>query len=325
MTEKILQVKNLQTSFFTDAGEVRAVNNMSFDLEAGKVLGIVGESGSGKSVTALSIMGLIPSPPGIIESGRILFHGENLFEKKIDEINKIRGNRISMIFQEPMTSLNPIHTCGKQIMESLLIHTNKTKQEAYDRALNLMNVVGIPSAEKRMKEYPHQLSGGMRQRVMIAMALACDPEILIADEPTTALDVTIQAQVLKLLNDLKNEFNSSIILITHDIGVVAELCQRIIVMYNGQIVEVCLYEDLYSNPLHPYSEGLLLSIPKMSKGEKLVSIKGQVPNPFEKLAGCSFAPRCKYAQDICKQEDPELLEVSPERYVRCHFWNRDKN
>ncbi|HHV41544.1 MAG TPA: ABC transporter ATP-binding protein [Clostridiaceae bacterium] len=324
-TAPILEVDSLRVAFHTTEGKMTAVRDVSFSIRSGESVGIVGESGSGKSVTALSIMGLIPSPPGIIESGRILFHGENLFEKKIDEINKIRGNRISMIFQEPMTSLNPIHTCGKQIMESLLIHTNKTKQEAYDRALNLMNVVGIPSAEKRMKEYPHQLSGGMRQRVMIAMALACDPEILIADEPTTALDVTIQAQVLKLLNDLKNEFNSSIILITHDIGVVAELCQRIIVMYNGQIVEVCLYEDLYSNPLHPYSEGLLLSIPKMSKGEKVVSIKGQVPNPFEKLAGCSFAPRCKYAQDICKQEDPELLEVSPERYVRCHFWNRDKN
>lgn len=320
----ILEVENLRVSFHTVEGRMNAVRNVSFSIGKGESVGIVGESGSGKSVTALAIMGLIPSPPGKIESGRVLFHGENLFEKKIEEINDIRGNKIAMIFQEPMTSLNPIHTCGKQIMESVLIHTKKSKQEAYDRALYLMNVVGIPNAEKRMKEYPHQLSGGMRQRVMIAMALANDPEILIADEPTTALDVTIQAQVLKLLQDLKEQFDSSIIMITHDIGVIAELCERIIVMYNGQIVEMCLYRDLFANPLHPYSEGLLHSIPKMTKDEKLASIMGQVPNPFEEISGCCFAPRCQYKQEICLTEDPELLEVCPGRFARCHFWDRNK-
>ncbi len=320
----ILEVEDLRVSFNTVAGKMNAVRNVSFAVYPGESVGIVGESGSGKSVTALSIMGLIPSPPGEIESGRILFHGENLFEKKINEINQIRGHKISMIFQEPMTSLNPIHTCGKQIMESILIHSDKSKKEAYERALHLMNIVGIPNAAKRMKEYPHQLSGGMRQRVMIAMALACDPEILIADEPTTALDVTIQAQVLDLLKDLKKQFNSSVIMITHDIGVIAELCQKVIIMYNGQIVESCLYEDLYKDPLHPYSEGLLLSIPKMKKDEKLTAIQGQVPNPFEKIEGCSFAPRCQYKKEICEKKDPELTEVLPGRLVRCHFWKRNK-
>lgn len=318
----ILEIDSLSVAFHTLEGKMNAVRNVSFSIDAGESVGIVGESGSGKSVTALSIMGLIPTPPGQIESGRILFHGENLFEKKIEEINHIRGNRISMIFQEPMTSLNPIHTCGKQIMEAILIHTDKSKQEAYDRALHLMEVVGIPNATKRMAEYPHQLSGGMRQRVMIAMALACDPEILIADEPTTALDVTIQAQVLDLLQDLKKQFNSSIIMITHDIGVIAQVCQRIIVMYNGQIVEASLYKDLYLKQFHPYSQGLLQSMPKMTRGEKLSSIKGQVPNPYEKLEGCGFAPRCDYCEDICTQIEPELQEVQPGRFARCHFWDR---
>lgn len=323
--EVILDIQHLSVSFRTAEGQMRAVRDVSFTVKPGESLGIVGESGSGKSVSALSVMGLIPTPPGHIDAGKIMFEKENLLEKNAHQMNRIRGNKIAMIFQEPMTSLNPIHTCGKQIMEPMLVHQHMNLEDALRRALDLMTLVGIPMPQKRLKEYPHQLSGGMRQRVMIAMALACNPLLLIADEPTTALDVTIQAQILEIINKLRREVNSAIIMITHDLGVIAEVCERVIVMYNGQIVEAATFERLFKNPFHPYAEGLLLSIPHISRKKvKLFSIEGMVPNPFEKLEGCSFAPRCNYAQPLCRQQEPELREVQPGRHVRCHFYLKDQ-
>lgn len=319
MTEPIIQVKNLKTHFYTSDGVVPAVDGISFNINPGETLAIVGESGSGKSVTSISIMRLVPNPPGKIVEGEILFHGEDLLKKNDNEMRSIRGNRISMIFQEPMTSLNPAYRVGDQIMEALCLHQGLSKEVALAKAIEMLTLVGIPSPEKRVHDFPHQLSGGMRQRVMIAMALSCHPELLIADEPTTALDVTIQAQILDLLRKLRKEMGTSIMLITHDLGVVAEMADRVAVMYAGKIVEKAGVEDLFANPLHPYTEGLLKSIPKMdSNKEKLYAIEGVVPNPLHLPPGCRFAPRCPYAQDRCLQKEPTLEKVGDNRWVSCY-------
>jgi oligopeptide/dipeptide ABC transporter ATP-binding protein len=318
--EPLLSIDNLEVQFYTMEGIHQAVRGLSLTLEKGDTLGLVGESGSGKSVTALSLMRLIPSPPGKILGGRISFDGQDILTLPDEAIRRIRGNEIAMIFQEPMTSLNPIHTCGKQIMEPLILHLGLTKKAAEERALELMTMVGIPSPKQRLKEYPHQLSGGMRQRVMIAMALACKPKLLIADEPTTALDVTIQAQILELMKELRQEINSAIILITHDLGVVSEMCSHVAVMYAGQIVEACAVSELFKRPLHPYSEGLLFSIPVISKTrERLFAIEGSVPSPFAMPPGCAFSPRCKYARTECNGGLPPLVPVGEDHLVRCLF------
>src|SRR5690554_2681860 len=311
MAEKLLSVRGLKTHFYTEDGVVPAVDGISFDLERGGALGIVGESGSGKSVTSLSIMRLIPSPPGKIVAGEILFEGEDLLKKSEAEMRKIRGNDISMIFQEPMTSLNPVFTVGDQIMEAIMLHQRLDKKAAREKAIEMLKLVGIPEPQRRVDEYPHQLSGGMRQRVMIAMALSCNPKLLIADEPTTALDVTIQAQILDLMRKLREELGTAIILITHDLGVIAEMVEEVIVMYAGQIVERTDVRSLFRSPKHPYTEGLLGSLPKLGqKTERLQTIEGVVPSPFNMPEGCRFHPRCKYARDICAVEQPELLKLA---------------
>ena len=318
MAEKLLEVRGLKTYFYTDDGVVPAVDGVDFSLGKGETLGIVGESGCGKSVTSLSIMRLIPDPPGKIVDGEILFDGSNLLEKSEAEMRSIRGNDISMIFQEPMTSLNPVFTIGDQIMEAIILHQRLSKAEARERAIEMLRLVGIPVPERRIDEYPHQLSGGMRQRVMIAMALSCNPKLLIADEPTTALDVTIQAQILDLMRKLRDEFGTAIMLITHDLGVVAELAERVVVMYAGKIVEEADVVPLFGEPLHPYTVGLLGSIPKLTEQqERLQVIEGVVPNPAFMPKGCRFHPRCKEAREICKVEEPELMELSPGHHVAC--------
>jgi len=319
----ILEVRNLRTWFRTDAGVARAVDGVSFHVNPGETLGIVGESGSGKSVTSLSVMRLIPEPPGEIQPGsHILFHGdrgtEDLAVASEERMRGIRGNDIAMIFQEPMTSLNPVFRIGDQIMEPLRLHQGLSKKAARDRAIEMLKLVGIPIPEQRVDEYPHQLSGGMRQRVMIAIALACDPKILIADEPTTALDVTIQAQILELLNRLQEELGMAIVLITHDLGVVAETCDRVIVMYAGQVFEEGPVDDVFRNPQNPYTEGLLRSIPRLgSKTERLAVIPGVVPNPLEWPTGCRFHARCPYGWEKTEREEPPLFELAPGRKNKC--------
>lgn len=313
----LLQVENLQTQFKLKKGLVNAVDGVDFNMKKGEVVALVGESGSGKSVTSLSIMGLVPNPPGEIIGGKILFNGENLLEKSKREMQDIRGNKISMIFQEPMTSLNPVFTVGRQISEALIRHKNMSKKEALQESIRMLKLVGIPSPEERVHAYPHQMSGGMRQRVMIAIALACKPELLIADEPTTALDVTIQAQILDLMVKLKNELNTSILLITHDLGVVAETADKVVVMYCGKVVETGTVTEIFAKPLHPYTQGLLASIPKVEeKVEKLFIIPGMVPNPLEMPKGCAFSTRCSKCMEKCKNEMPPLKEVDG-RKVRC--------
>ena len=324
MSEKILEVKNLVTKFHTDKGSVTAVNDISFDVYKGKTLGIVGESGSGKSVAALSIMRLIPSPPGEIAGGQVLFQGKNIFDLQEGQMRKIRGNKISMIFQEPMTSLNPVFTVGNQIEEVLHLHQRHrlSRIEQKNKAIEMLHLVGIPSPEKRVKEYPHQLSGGMRQRVMIAMALACEPDILIADEPSTALDVTIQAQILELMNKLQDELGMGIMMITHDLGVVAETCQDVAVMYCGQIIEFADVKTLFSSPQHPYTKGLLESIPAFDstadrqKG-RLRTIEGMVPSLFELPQGCSFQDRCFNVSDDCRKATPPVEQLGGGHWLRC--------
>ncbi|MCM3726368.1 ABC transporter ATP-binding protein [Neobacillus cucumis] len=315
----ILQIKNLKISFQSGKTLLPAVDGISFNLREGEILGIVGESGSGKSVTSLATMGLIPSPPGKIEDGQIIFEGRDLINLSEKEWRKVRGNQISMIFQEPMTSLNPLFTIGNQVMEAIKLHTNLSKREALVRGIELLRLVGIPRAEGILREYPHQLSGGMRQRIMIAMAMACNPKVLIADEPTTALDVTIQAQILALMKDLNKKTNTSIILITHDLGVVAEICERVIVMYSGQIVEQGDVRTILKNPQHPYTRGLLKSVPELrGKKERLYSIPGTVPAPGTIQNGCRFAPRCAEAFGKCHEEEPQLLNLEKEEHeVRC--------
>lgn len=322
----ILEIKDLSVEFQTVEGTVRAVNGLNYVLHKGEKLGIVGESGSGKSVSSLGVMHLIPNPPGKITEGSILYDGEDLVKKGEKEMQKIRGNEISMIFQEPMTSLNPIIKCGRQIAETLSLHRGLKKKEAMAEAIKMMKAVGIANAEARAHEYPHQMSGGMRQRVMIAMALACQPRILIADEPTTALDVTIQAQILDLIRELNEKMGTSVLFITHDLGVVNELCDNVIVMYTGRIMEKAPVKELFENPLHPYSIGLMEAIPKITKErEPLMTIDGMVPNPTEKIEGCSFWPRCPKATERCKKSMPPMVEVSEERSVRCWLYAAEEN
>lgn len=321
----LLELRNLRTFFNTKRGTLKAVNDVSYTVEEGKTLGVVGESGSGKSISAMSILKLLDSN-GYIESGDIFFDGDNLKDYTIEDMYKIRGNDISVIFQEPMTSLNPIFTIEKQISEPLIIHQNMSKKEAALQAVEMLKSVKIPNPQNVAKQYPHQLSGGMRQRVMIAMALACRPRLLIADEPTTALDVTIQAQVLVLMNELKRENGTSILFITHDLGVINQMADDVAVMYCGQVVEIADVDSIFGNSdfRHPYTEGLLTSIPRLDTpvGTKLEPIEGSVPHPLDLPIGCKFSPRCKYATDKCKNEEPGLVKINDKHSIRCFYPNR---
>lgn len=317
MAKHLLSVKNLKTSFFTPAGEVKAVDNISFNLDKGKVLGIVGESGSGKSVTAYSIMRIL-SNPGKIVGGSILFDGKDLATASEAEMRDIRGNKISMIFQDPMTSLNPVYTIGNQLVEAILLHTDKDKEQAQERAVELLTLVGVNEPERRIDQYPHEFSGGMRQRVMIAMALACEPDILIADEPTTALDVTIQAQILELMQSIQKELGMAIILITHDLGVVASMCDEVIVMYAGKIAERGTVKELFYNPCHEYTKGLLKSIPKLdNERKKLTPIEGNPVDLLNLPKGCAFSPRCSKCMRICLEEFPQELWINEQHMASC--------
>ncbi|GAB4288210.1 MAG: ABC transporter ATP-binding protein [Coriobacteriia bacterium] len=318
---KLLEVTDLKTHFFTRDGVVKAVDGVSFSLDYGQTLAIVGESGSGKSVTAMSIMGLIPDPPGKIVEGDILFKGDSMLAMEPAEVRKLRGDRIAMIFQDPMTSLNPVYRVGHQIGESLRIHRGVTKREAFERAVELLDLVGIPNPRERAKDYPHQFSGGMRQRAMIAMALSCDPDILIADEPTTALDVTIQAQILELMIELQDRTGTAIIMITHDLGVVADMADDVMVMYAGKPVEFGTADEVFYKPLHPYTWGLLDSLPRHDVSEKgtLEPIQGQPPSLIRVPQGCSFHPRCPYARVKCAKEVPELVAIEGRHTSGCHF------
>ena len=321
--EHLLEIKDMVVRFNTAEGTNIAVNEMNMYIDKGETLGIVGESGSGKSVTALSVMGLIPDPPGKVVKGVAFFEGKDLLKLSEKEMESVRGNEISMIFQEPMTSLNPILTCGFQIAETLMLHKGMSKKEALNQATELLGMVGIPLPEQRAKEYPHQISGGMRQRVMIAMALACKPKLLIADEPTTALDVTIQAQIIELMKKLKKETNTAIMMITHDLGVVAEMCDRVAVMYTGHVVEEAGVRELFKEPLHPYARGLIKSIPLITPCKvRLKAIDGTVPDPHEMPAGCTFCPRCAEAVDICRRERPPIVDAGGGHLVRCHQYSK---
>jgi oligopeptide/dipeptide ABC transporter ATP-binding protein len=321
----LIDVRRLKTYFYTEYGVVRAVDGVDFTIEPERTLGMVGESGCGKSVTARSIMGLIPMPPGKIEAGQILYrrNGDVVDLARLDprgpKMRSIRGNEIAMIFQEPMTSLNPVYTIGNQIMEAIILHQQLSKKEARNKAIEMLRAAGIPSPEQRIDEYPHQLSGGMRQRAMIAMALSCNPSLLIADEPTTALDVTIQAQVLGLMNDLRREFKAAILFITHNLGVIAKMADDVVVMYLGRIVEGAPAPSIFHDPRHPYTQGLMNSIPSLAttRKERLIPIKGVVPDPFEFPQGCGFEPRCPHAMDICRTQIPQLTEVAPGHIVAC--------
>jgi oligopeptide/dipeptide ABC transporter ATP-binding protein len=323
MSDNILEVKNLGTHFYTRAGTVRAVDDVSFAIPRGSTLALVGESGSGKSVTSLSIMRLVP-PPGKIASGEIIFNGRNLMTLADDEMRRLRGREIAMIFQDPMTSLNPVYTVGDQIAEAIELHERVTRRQAWAKTVEMMQRVKIPDAERRAKNYPYELSGGMRQRVMIAMGLSCNPKLLIADEPTTALDVTIQAEILELMRGLKDDFDLSMLLITHDLGVVAETADRVAVMYAGRIVETAAVRDLFFNPRHPYTEGLLASVPRLTEEgitqRRLQTIEGSVPSLLELPRGCKFAPRCPYVIDECTIAEPALLRVNEEHHARCIRW-----
>jgi len=325
MPEALLRVDDLRTHFFTLDGVTRAVDGVSFSVEAGETLGIVGESGCGKSVTALSIMRLLPAKLGRIVSGAIRFEGQDLLTLSEAEMRDIRGNRIAMIFQEPMTSLNPVLTIGDQIAEAAIIHQQKSRSDAMAHTVEMLRLVRIPDAERRVRDYPHQFSGGMRQRVMIAMALCCNPKLLIADEPTTALDVTIQAQILKLMLELKGRFGAAVMLITHDLGVVAETCQRVIVMYAGRKVEEAPVLELFDRPMHPYTRGLMASVPRRrleKSARRLQEIPGIVPSLREPIPGCPFAPRCGFATDRCRGEAPPLMEHAAGHWAAC--WHVDR-
>ena len=319
--QHLLEVDNLKMYFHTEDGIVHAVDGVSYTLDRGETLGVVGESGSGKSVTAMTIMGLIPMPPGKIHGGSVKYRGKSLLDMSEEEMQHVRGNDIAMIFQDPMTSLNPVYTIGRQLGEGLRLHRGYTKEQATARAIELLDLVGIPNPEQRVKDYPHQFSGGMRQRVMIAMALACDPDILIADEPTTALDVTIQAQILKLMNELKEKNGTAVLFITHDLGVINQMADDVAVMYCGQVVEFAPAKTIFHGGAysHPYTEGLLASIPRLDTpaNTRLEAIPGAVPHPLDLPKGCKFAPRCKYATERCRQEEPELIHVTEEQQIRC--------
>jgi oligopeptide transport system ATP-binding protein len=321
MADHLLTVDDLKMHFHTRDGVVKAVDGVSYTLDRGETLGVVGESGSGKSVTALTMMGLVPMPPGRVEGGDVIFKGRSLLKMKDEELRAIRGNEISMIFQDPMTSLNPVYRIGRQIGEPVRVHKKASKAEARARAIELLRLVGIPHPEKRVDDYPHQFSGGMRQRAMIAMALACDPDILIADEPTTALDVTIQAQILELMQEVQNRTGAAIIMITHDLGVIADIADRVLVMYAGRPVEYGTLDEVFSGPLHPYTWGLMDSIPRAGMTEKseLCPIKGQPPSLIDVPSGCSFHPRCPYAKPVCTTDVPAFREVKGSHSASCHF------
>lgn len=323
MSQKVLEVKGLKTYFYTEGGCIKAIDGVDFHVNEGETLGIVGESGCGKSVTSMSVLRLVPSPPGVIESGEVIFNGVKILELSEAEMRNIRGNEISMIFQEPMTSLNPVFTVGFQLSEVLRLHKGLDKVEARKEVITLLDTVGIPRADEVIDDYPFALSGGMRQRVMIAMALACSPKLLIADEPTTALDVTIQAQVLELMKTLQKEYNTAIMFITHDLSVIAEVADRVIVMYAGRVVEEANVFDLFDGAKHPYTIGLMNSKPDMStSGDVLYAIPGSVPNPLFRPEGCQFNTRCEHTMDICFKKDAELIELPGGRKVRC--WLFDK-
>ncbi len=319
----LLEVDNLKMYFHTKDGIVKAVNGVSYTLDRGETLGVVGESGSGKSVTSMTIMGLIDMPPGKIEGGDVRYRGHSLLKMTEQEMEHIRGNDIAMIFQDPMTSLNPVYTIGHQLSEGLRLHKGFSKEDALKRSIELLSLVGIPNPEQRVKEYPHEFSGGMRQRVMIAMALACDPDILIADEPTTALDVTIQAQIIELMQKMQKKNGNAIIMITHDLGVVADVADKIMVMYAGSPVEFGTADEIFYNPMHPYTWGLTRSIPDavMTEKKPLTPIEGNPPSLVNVPKGCAFAPRCPYATDLCKQKRPELFVTETGHYSRCHYAN----
>lgn len=317
-SEELLRIRDLKTWFYTSDGIIKAVDGVSFEIRQGRTLCVVGESGCGKSITSLSIMRLVPDPPGRIVEGSIFFNGENLLEKKESEMRKIRGNEISMIFQEPMTSLNPLMTIGDQIIEALRLHENLDRKRAESRTIELLERVGIPAPGRRLGDYPHQFSGGMRQRVMIAMALSCNPKLLIADEPTTALDVTIQAQIIDLLKELRSGLNMAMLYITHNLAVVAELADHVAVMYCGRILEMTDVYSLFENPLHPYTIGLLQSLPMAGKAnERLIPIRGVVPDPRAVLPGCRFGPRCAACREICRMENPPLVDFGGGHLVAC--------
>ncbi len=324
MKDSLLEVKDLEVTFFNRNGKVRAVRGIIFDVKKGEILGIVGESGSGKTVTNLSIMGLLKGT-GKVTKGQIIYKGENLLNKSEKEMLKIRGNDIAMIFQDPMTSLNPVFTVGNQITDVIMRHQKLSRKEAKKKTIEMLKMVGIPSAEERYNNYPHEFSGGMRQRAIIAMALSCKPDLLIADEPTTALDVTIQAQILELLKELKEKLNTSIILITHDLGVVANICSRVVVMYGGMIMEEGSVEDIFYTPLHPYTKGLLQSLPKTGgkMKERLIPIKGNPPNLANEIKGCPFADRCPYTMDICREKQPKYYYDGENHRGMC--WLLDKS
>ena len=322
MSEKLLEVRDLYINFYTYEGVVKAIDGVSFHINERETFGLVGETGCGKSVTARAILRLIPTPPGKIERGEIIYKGVDLLKLSEAEILKYRGNEISMIFQEPMNSLNPVFTIGDQLIETIMVNQKKSREEAYEIAVEMLEKVKLPDPESIMNKYPHELSGGQRQRVVIAIALSCNPSLLIADEPTTALDVTVQAQILDLMEELKQKLGMSILMITHDLGVVAEICQRVGVMYAGNIVEMASVEDIFEKRLHPYTKGLLNAIPIFGEGKKrrLEEIPGSVPNLLHPPPGCRFHPRCPFAKEICKKEKPELVEIEPGHYVRCHLY-----
>lgn len=320
MSETLLKIEGLRTYFFTEAGIVKAVDGVSFDVRKGESLGLVGESGSGKTVTALSILRIVPKPGKIVE-GKIEYKGENLQEKTEKEMLLIRGKEVAMIFQDPSSSLNPVYNVETQLRDVLLAHESLTKEECHTRIVELMNLVGIPEAEIRLREYPHQFSGGMKQRVAIARALALQPTLLFADEPTTALDVTIQAQVLDLLEDLKRKMGMSLVMITHDMGIIAKMTTRVVVMYAGNVCEIAKTEDLYNHPRHPYTASLLAAVPRLDRKKTLTIIPGNIPNLIEPPSGCRFHPRCEYATDRCAEAPPALEWVGPDHYVACFEWN----
>ena len=322
--EPVLEVTDLETQFHTQDGDVHAVNRVSFTLHEREFLGVVGESGSGKSVTMMSLLKLIPMPPGDIVGGSVMFEGQDLLKINSEELRAVRGGKIGFIFQDPMTSLNPVLTIGNQITESLRLHTDAIEEGAHETAVDLLELVGLPDARQRLKAYPHELSGGMRQRVMIAIALACGPKVILADEPTTALDVTIQAQIIEIVRDLREKLGTALIWITHDLGVVAGLADRVAVMYGGQIVEEADVNDLYSKPQHPYTQGLLQSLPRLDqKGQELLSIKGQPPSLYSPPSGCSFAPRCPHAFEQCDTQVPVLQDVGLNHKVAC-WWDTEQ-
>jgi len=319
MTETILNIEGLKTYFFTEAGIVKAVDNISFNLRKGESLGLVGESGSGKTVTALSVLRVVPKPGRTID-GKVEFNGEDLLEKTEKEMQRIRGSAIAITFQDPSSSLDPVYNIETQLCDVIMAHETVSKTEARKKVIELLEVVGIPEAETRMREYPHQFSGGMKQRVAIARALACEPTLLFADEPTTNLDVTIQAQVLNLLNDLKKKFGMSLVMITHDMGIIAEMTTRTVVLYAGRVCEIAKTYDLFERPRHPYTEALLAAVPRLDMRKTLRVIPGNIPNLIEPPAGCRFHPRCDYAKQICKEDVPVLEEIEPGHFVACHEW-----